>query len=88
MKLGVLETRLNSPEEQVASLRKEVREKDTQLQTWNFNPDEWSEFNTEYPSGYIYPMHFVHPVTGKPSTEARRNAALKLGPNKYRPPNR
>ena len=46
------------------------------------------EFNTEYPSGYIYRLHFVHPVTGNPSTEARRNATLKLAPNKYRPPNK
>jgi hypothetical protein len=49
-------------------------------------PDRWADYNTEYPSGYIYPMHYVHPVTGKPSTEAKRNAKLKLGPNKYRPP--
>jgi hypothetical protein len=30
-----------------------------------------------YVSGYIFPMHFKHPVTGKPSTEAVRNAKLK-----------
>ncbi|MCX7911672.1 MAG: nuclear transport factor 2 family protein [Dehalococcoidales bacterium] len=30
-----------------------------------------------YVSGYIFPMHFVHPVTGRPSTEASRNARLK-----------
>jgi hypothetical protein len=50
------------------------------------NPDRWADHNTQYPSGYIYPIHFVHPVTGRPSTEAKRNARLKLGPNKYRPP--
>jgi len=48
------------------------------------NPDEWAEYDTEYPSGYIYPFSFVHPVTGKPSTEAKRNAKLKLKPNKYK----
>ena len=48
------------------------------------SPDEWAEFDTGYPSGYIYPFHFVHPVTGKPSTEAKRNAKLKLQPNKYK----
>jgi hypothetical protein len=48
------------------------------------SPDEWAEYDTEYPSGYIYPFHFKHPVTGKPTSEARRNAALKLKPNKYK----
>jgi len=48
------------------------------------NPDVWAEYDTGYPSGYIYPIHFEHPVTGKPSTEAKRNAALKLKPNMYK----
>ncbi len=30
-----------------------------------------------YRSGYIFPYHFDHPVTGKPSGEAKRNARLK-----------
>ena len=30
-----------------------------------------------YVSGYIFPFHFVHPVTGKPTTEGVRNARLK-----------
>jgi hypothetical protein len=30
-----------------------------------------------YISGYILPYHFKHPVTGKPSSEAKRNARLK-----------
>jgi len=50
----------------------------------HLNPDEWAEFDTGYPSGYIYPFHFKHPVTGKPSTEARRNASLKFKPNPYK----
>jgi hypothetical protein len=49
------------------------------------SPDIWAEYNTEYPSGYIYPFHFKHPVTGKPSTEAKRNTNLKLKPNRFRP---
>jgi hypothetical protein len=36
-------------------------------------PDE----NTIYPSGYIFPFHYKHPVTGKKTTEDGRNAALK-----------
>jgi hypothetical protein len=30
-----------------------------------------------YVTGYILPLHFKHPVTGKPSSEAKRNARLK-----------
>jgi hypothetical protein len=30
-----------------------------------------------YVSGYIFPFHFNHPVTGKPTGEAVRNARLK-----------
>lgn len=47
-------------------------------------PDEWAEFDTQYPSGYIYPFHYRHPVTGKETSEAKRNAALKLKPNPFK----
>ncbi|MBN1692670.1 MAG: nuclear transport factor 2 family protein [Dehalococcoidales bacterium] len=47
-------------------------------------PDEWAEYDTQYPSGYIYPFHYLHPVTGKPSTEAKRNAGLKLKPSPFK----
>jgi hypothetical protein len=30
-----------------------------------------------YPSGYILPYHFKHPVTGKKTTEAKRNERVK-----------
>ncbi len=30
-----------------------------------------------YVTGYILPYHFTHPVTGKPTSEATRNARLK-----------
>jgi len=29
-----------------------------------------------YVTGYIFPFHFAHPVTGKPTSEAARNARL------------
>jgi len=51
--------------------------------TMKLNPDEWAEYDTQYPSGYIYPFHFKHPVTGKPTTEAKLNAKLKLKPNPF-----
>jgi hypothetical protein len=30
-----------------------------------------------YVTGYIFPFHFKHPVTGKPSSETTLNARLK-----------
>ncbi len=39
--------------------------------------DRPREVNTQYPSGYIVPFHFKHPVTGKASSDAKRNAARK-----------
>ena len=49
------------------------------------SPDEWAEYDTQYPSGYIFPFHFNHPVTGKPVGEREYNARLKLDPNRFRP---
>jgi len=40
-------------------------------------PDKPRDIDPRYPSGYIVPFHYKHPVTGKPSTDAKRNAALK-----------
>jgi hypothetical protein len=48
-------------------------------------PDIWEERDLAYPSGYIYPFHYKHPVTGKVTSEAKRNAALKLKPSRYKP---
>jgi hypothetical protein len=48
------------------------------------NPDEWAKHNTGYPSGFILPHSFKHPVTGKITSEERRNSKLKLAPNPYR----
>lgn len=48
-------------------------------------PDIWAPYNTQYPSGYIYPMHFPHPVTGKKTPEEELNAKLKLEPSPFLP---
>jgi hypothetical protein len=40
-------------------------------------PDQPRHLDTRYPSGYIVPFHYKHPVTGKKTSEARRNASLK-----------
>jgi len=37
--------------------------------------------DSRYPSGYIFPFHYRHPVTGKETSEAKRNASLKYVPN-------
>ena len=58
---------------------------ETPRQPPELHPDEWAPHDTEYPSGYIYPMHFVHPVTGKPTSENELNARLALPPNRFRP---
>jgi hypothetical protein len=42
-----------------------------------------ADFDTKYPSGYIFPFHFVHPVTGQKTTEDSRNTGLKLRPNRF-----
>lgn len=49
------------------------------------SPDEWAEYDTQYPSGYIYPFHFKHPVTGNPTSEKDYNSRLRLNPNPFRP---
>jgi hypothetical protein len=33
--------------------------------------------DARYPSGYIVPFHFKHPVTGEKTSEAKHNASLK-----------
>lgn len=46
-------------------------------------PDWWKPdrppagISYSYPSGYILPFHFKHPVTGKETTEAIQNASVK-----------
>ncbi len=41
-------------------------------------PDKPRDIDTRYPSGYIPPFHYRHPVTGKKTSERRHNAALKI----------
>jgi hypothetical protein len=36
-----------------------------------------SDFDTSYPSGYIFPFHYKHPITGKKTSEEQRNATLR-----------
>ncbi len=43
----------------------------------NPKPDQPRDFDPRYPSGYIVPFHFKHPVTRKNSGEAKHNASLK-----------
>jgi len=40
-------------------------------------PDKPRDTDPRYPSGYIVPFHFAHPVTGKKSDVEKHNAALK-----------
>lgn len=35
------------------------------------------ELDARYPSGYIFPFHYKHPITGKESSEGERNASVK-----------
>jgi hypothetical protein len=41
-------------------------------------PDVPRAFDTHYPSGFISPFHFKHPVTGKVTSDKKRNASLKF----------
>jgi len=43
--------------------------------------DATREGNTYYPTGYIVPFHFRHPVSGKETSEKKRNARLKAAKN-------
>ena len=46
------------------------------------SPDEYYDNDPRYPSGYIFPFHFVHPVTGKATSEAKRNATIDWSKHK------
>ena len=39
--------------------------------------DKAREINPVYPSGYIVPFHYPHPVTGRETSEKKHNADLK-----------
>ena len=68
----------------VAAPPAEPKEPET-AEDMKLSPDIWAEYNTQYPSGYVYPFHFKHPVTGKVTTESEINATLNLQPNPFRP---
>jgi hypothetical protein len=36
-----------------------------------------TRFEHRYPSGYIFPFHYNHPVTAKPTSEEKRNLTVK-----------
>jgi hypothetical protein len=47
-------------------------------------PDSWKpdgpppvNFDYSYPSGYILPFHYRHPVTGKVTSEEKRNKLIR-----------
>ena len=40
-------------------------------------PDKPRKIMSRYPSGYVPPFHFPHPVTGKPTTEKKHNEIVK-----------
>jgi hypothetical protein len=53
------------------------REGEQEAGSW-WEPDLPSKgISYSYPSGYILPFHFKHPVTGKKTGEAKRNARVK-----------
>lgn len=39
-------------------------------------PDKTRDIETRYPSGYVTPFHYPHPVTGRPTTELEHNRAV------------
>jgi hypothetical protein len=41
-------------------------------------PDKPRDIDTRYPSGYIPPFHYRHPVTGKETSERKHNSDLKI----------
>jgi hypothetical protein len=71
--------------DQGAPESKELPDGEAPAERIQLNPDKWAEYDTQYPSGYIYPFHYPHPVTGKKTMEDKRNATLKLKPNRFRP---
>ncbi|MBN1191416.1 MAG: nuclear transport factor 2 family protein [Dehalococcoidales bacterium] len=49
---------------------------DTHQPRKSAQPDKPREMDTRYPSGYIVPFHYKHPVTGKKTTEEKHNKSL------------
>jgi hypothetical protein len=45
-------------------------------------PDTFYDNDPRYPSGYIFPFHFPHPVTGRKTSEAKRNGTIDWAKHK------
>ena len=45
-------------------------------QSFSIKPDAPRTMLSRYPSGYIVPFHYKHPVTGKKTSEDARNSSL------------
>jgi hypothetical protein len=71
---GTLEEGWVKPERRAKSKRPRTYSKVT-TETWHPAP---KPINYNYPSGYILPFHFKHPVTGKKTGEEKRNRKSKL----------
>ncbi len=49
---------------------------DTRAPLTGPQPDVPRTFSPRYPSGYIFPFHYSHPVTGKKTSEQLRNSSI------------
>ncbi len=67
----------NAPPEKGWVSRKRLPTKDLESFQPQTSPDIPATIRPWYPSGYIFPFHFPHPVTGQPTGEGERNAKLK-----------
>jgi hypothetical protein len=38
-------------------------------------------FDPRFPSGYIFPFHYKHPITGRKTSEDDINASLNMTPD-------
>jgi hypothetical protein len=45
--------------------------------TWPDPDIQPTHFNPSYPSGYIFPFHYPHPVTGQKTSEEENNRSVK-----------
>jgi hypothetical protein len=45
--------------------------------TWPEPDIQPTHFNPRYPSGYIFPFHYSHPITGEKSSEEKTNRSVK-----------
>jgi hypothetical protein len=60
----------------VAPERLAAADKDFKM-TWPEPDEPPTGFRPEYPSGYIFPFHYRHPITGKTTSEGESNKTVK-----------